>query len=285
MADSRKKNRYAYLDQLSTIQLQELLRTEFESSEQADEDEIFYILEVIEQRESAAPTMQLPDESAAWEEFQQYYAIPEGEQQSLYPGEGPGVQADSPSSAGRRSTRGFRRAGMAAAMAAVLLTGMFVVQAVGVDIFGAIGQWTEENFHFKMERAGGTAAEIAADFAENGFDESLAPTWLPDGFEKVGADYNSDKHGETLSLTYSREERDIIIYVQISDSPEYLFGTGVEKDSGVVEEYISNGKLFYIMSNLNSNLGVWSNGQNLSIYISGDIDQEELEGIIDSIGG
>lgn len=75
MAKKSACEKYGYLDRLSTDQLEELLRADFESDENSDVDAIFHILEVIEKREREHPTGRLPDTKLAWEEFQQYYDI------------------------------------------------------------------------------------------------------------------------------------------------------------------------------------------------------------------
>ena len=87
MAKNSCNEKYAYLNRLSTQQLEKLLRADIESPKSGDQGVIFYILEVIERREEEHPTGRLPDEDKAWEEFQKYYNIPEGEGLSLYPAE------------------------------------------------------------------------------------------------------------------------------------------------------------------------------------------------------
>ena len=82
------KNQYgsdAYLEQLSTEQLEDILRADLASEDQENDEAVFHILEVLEKREKENPTGRLPDTDQAWKEFQQYYNIPEGEGQSLYP--------------------------------------------------------------------------------------------------------------------------------------------------------------------------------------------------------
>lgn len=80
------KNRYgdAGLNQLTTAQLEELLRMDYASQEH-NEAAVFRILEVLEQREKEHPSGRLPDVDTAWAEFQNKYNIPEGAGQSLYP--------------------------------------------------------------------------------------------------------------------------------------------------------------------------------------------------------
>ena len=52
---------YGFLDQLSTEQLLNLLRADFDSSEDGDDEQIFQILEVIEKRERERAPDSLPD--------------------------------------------------------------------------------------------------------------------------------------------------------------------------------------------------------------------------------
>ena len=48
MANHDEKNKYAYLDQLSTEELRQLLCADIDSPVNGDDEAIFYILEVIE---------------------------------------------------------------------------------------------------------------------------------------------------------------------------------------------------------------------------------------------
>lgn len=64
---------YGFLDQLSAEQLLDLIRADFESSEEKDDALTDRILEVIEEREKTQPTGLLPDIDRAWEDFQKYY--------------------------------------------------------------------------------------------------------------------------------------------------------------------------------------------------------------------
>ena len=70
------KNRYeaAGWDQLTTEQLEELLRMDY-ASEGDNEAAVFRILEVLEQREKENPSGRLPDVDTAWAEFQNKYKI------------------------------------------------------------------------------------------------------------------------------------------------------------------------------------------------------------------
>lgn len=66
---AKNDEKYAYLNRLSTEQLEELLRMDMEMAEPGNEDVVFHILEVIEQREDEHPTGRIPDVDKAWRSF------------------------------------------------------------------------------------------------------------------------------------------------------------------------------------------------------------------------
>lgn len=57
---AKNDEKYAYLNRLSTEQLEELLRMDMEMAEPGNEDVVFHILEVIERREDEHPTGRIP---------------------------------------------------------------------------------------------------------------------------------------------------------------------------------------------------------------------------------
>lgn len=63
---AKNDEKYAYLNRLNTEQLEELLRMDMEMAEPGNEDVVFHILEVIEQREDEHPTGRIPDVDKAW---------------------------------------------------------------------------------------------------------------------------------------------------------------------------------------------------------------------------
>ena len=58
-----------HLDQLSTEQLEDLLRADLSSTDQRNEETVFYILDEMKRREQEAPTGRLPDVAQAWADF------------------------------------------------------------------------------------------------------------------------------------------------------------------------------------------------------------------------
>ncbi len=61
MAKSKQHATYAYLDQLNTEQLEELLRADLACTGQQNEEIIFQILGILEKREQEDPTGRCPD--------------------------------------------------------------------------------------------------------------------------------------------------------------------------------------------------------------------------------
>ena len=299
MAD--RQNKYAYLDQLSTEQLEELLRADVYSGDAGAEELIFHILEVIEKREQESPTGRLADANAAWEEFQKYYNIPEGNGQSLYPCEtdqnniGHDLHPSEKANGSAKRPRPHRiwRGGLVAVAAmAALLCGMVAAQAAGVDVFGALGRWTDETFHFITTGSSEASAhdidaeyyeQVQSELREWGVEEELFPTWQPDGFVAQAPQITNNGNNDTLSVGFLSGDRSYSVRIIYFRVPGETPGT-FEKDDSPVEEYVHNGNRFYIFSNIDTLTATCFDGE-FMVSISGALTMAEAKAIIDSIGG
>lgn len=278
------------LDQLSTEQLEALLQADLEDPDQSNEAVIFHILEVIEQREKEHPTGRLPDADQAWAEFQQFYNIPEGEDRSLYPL--PPEDREDPiiSRPAGRKLRPLRKGLVAVAALAALLAGMVTAQAAGLDLLGAFGHWTEETFHFSLTTSQpeqGSMAQLVEAAEATQLPSELIPTWHPAGFEAAEPQVDHvEDFLDAILYSYEDKEKDLSYivcldrYYHPSDIPSIV----LEKDDGPVEQYQRNGRMFYIMSNLETMTATWSDGE-LVVTIAGQLSTQEIKQIIDSIGG
>lgn len=310
MAKSTEK--YAYLDRLTTEQLELLLRADIKSPEPSDDGVIFHILEVIEQREKVDPTKSPFDVNDAWNEFQQYYNISEGNEESLYAEEDvsdtQNLSAASELIPFERKTkpvhlrRLLQRGLVAAIIVVAIFGGMVVAQASGVDVFGAIARWTEETFHFvisptdqqplpKPDNAEFQNPKheeyhnaIQAALIEHQISADLAPKWYPEGYEMIPLEVLYDNSSCAVSVLFSNGNNYVHIsvtrfYTQVSFE-QHMF----EKDSNITQ-YTSNNKTFYIMSNLDSATANWANPHTYEIIsITGPLTTDEIKTIIDSIG-
>lgn len=287
-----KNNQYgsdAYLDQLSMEQLEDLLRADLNAPDEENDEAVFHILEVMKQREKENPTGRLPDKNKAWQEFQKYYNIPEGEGKSLYP-----VRSDPETQSAPTSTKKIRRFRprkvlVVAAVLVLMFGSMLTAQAAGVDVFGAIGRWTEEKFHFEIAP---TSADGTTDYTfrevstERGFSKNLIPTWYPEGFEAFEPEDNSiEDYVNSVYCQYINKEENRSYLAMVSQyyDPSSIESTVYEKDETEVEIYEHDGKNFYIMSNLDSETATWSDGT-FKIDIVGQLTADEIKQIIDSIG-
>lgn len=289
------QEKYAYLDQLSTQELEELLRADLSSAEDGQDDAVFHIVEVMLKREMDEPAGAVPDTDAAWKEFKQYYDIPEGSGLSLYPC---GDADASPTSAAgadlrpraRRRRILWRSSLIVAAAMAALLCGMVAAQASGVDVFGTLGRWTNDTFRFISRYTVGEPddgmspeyRDIVRSTLAGWGAEDLFPTWSPEGFEASEPIVMSNSGSNCISVDFSSKNKfyyaEVTHFYNVSSLPGAF-----EKDSYDVDEYMSNGKLFYIFSNIDTLSATWFDGE-FMVMISGTLTTDEIKAIIDSIG-
>lgn len=199
-------NKYAYLDQLSTRELREILRADIDSPESGDDEAIFYILEVMEKRERKHPLDASSDLDRCWNDFQTHYHTPEGAGRALYPTGDP--EARKETSHVRSVSRRRVRWAVLAAVVALLVVSLTVPVAGFANFFEMIGTWTAQQFTITTDRekSGGPTddfegaqvfEETPGDalrqvLAEYGITEAVVPTWMPEGFKLQGEVFVQD---------------------------------------------------------------------------------------------
>lgn len=185
---------------------------------------------------------------------------------------------------------------VAAAIAIVFLM-MVSVQAAGLDVFGAIGRWTDNVFHFESRSELETdqvssiknqrltaMSEIRKILVLHDFPLDLAPTWLPDGFSLLNMSFleNDDFHGLYFYLKNPQEDW-LIIQTDIAVSFGSFGTEWFEKDGDNAESIISNGRNFYLFQNN----GIWTcsyQSETCRITIADSRGKDGLMQIINSIG-
>ena len=289
--DNREK--YAYLDRLSTRRLEELLLADAEDTSERDTSEvILHILEVLQEREDD-PSMEPVDTDRAWKEFQQYYNTPEGEGKSLYPCGGDtqdrqGKIAPIAKKSKVHVSALWKTVRVAAAAVALVFALMVGAQASGLNVFGALAQWTSETFRFGAEQS-----EIQSEnyqmfldiLAQNDIQKELVPTWYPSGF--VASEPVVEIGDSIISVGisfFNSSQKAFHISIDRYTSQPNLEKNLFEKDDIGVEPYLSHGKTFYIFANLDSATATWTEGALLET-IWGDLSEDDIKSIIDSIGG
>ena len=301
MASPSKNQNYAYLSRLSTQKLLELLAAAPAPAE-TPEDKAYIdaIVEVVLEREERHPTGLLPDPEQAWEEFQQYYNTPEGEDLSLYPAENPGTAPSEPAPSQteyrpqRRPKRHFFRRVVIVAAVVVCIA---LPPALGFEnVFQLIGAWTDDIFLLNnvssLEgneiEADKKSVDIEEILGELNYSVNIFPTWIPEGFElekvitnefvlsgktELRIHYKNGQTRELITFTYN-------VYNSIASGTMTAF----EKDANALEEYFVGDVTHYIFENLGKYIAVW-NQNNIECAISGDVSLTELKEMLNSIYG
>ncbi len=198
----------------------------------------------------------------------------------------------------RESRIGIRLNGIArkiatvAASIAIFFFLMVSVQAAGIDVFGAVGKWTDSIFHFEsgqkngsnvIEEESSTVDIIKQALLTQGIPAELSPSWLPRAYKikEITLPSNSDYFGVTITLDNNTDYLLICFDKTNSGKAQNYW---YEKDSGEVETVIVGEKTFFLLQNDSVWSGVWEDN-NYAISILSSKGKQELIQIIQSIGG
>ena len=295
MVEHDRREKYAYLDQLSTPELEKLLRADAESPESGDDEAIFYIWEVIARREPERLSGPCPDVEQSWKDFQAVYNTPEGRDQTLYPAEAP---EELPKKSALRRHMPRRPVLVAAVM--VILVALLAVPVSGRDnILEIIGKWTAEQFSFfstdsrenegrlplaeSFEDEQEPGQELRELLLEYGIEEDVVPHWLPEGFSLQGTVKNHTQvvsDNLDFSAFYDNGTDSLSInIVKYSTQPQKSI---YEKTSNPPEIFLSHNIEHYIIQNSSSITAAWYVG-NLECSINTTLPKTDLKEILDSI--
>lgn len=289
MTDTRQDptGAYPFLTSLDMTQLEALLKTDYSGSmsQQASEEFIDAIIEVMLDKERKEPSGRFPDTEKAWTDFQTYYNAPGRKRPQLSPV--PAAPAVLPSKTARshRTGRLLRRCAAVAAIIGLFMVLLVAAQAAGLDVFGSMARWTDETFHFMVAPAGDETAELRAALREQGIPEAYAPTWVPEGFHAEEPLVSVTKKTTNISAYFSDGKKNFRIVVSQFSDKERLETTSYEKDPHAVITYSNGHQMFYIFDNLENNVAIWSDGKMFAVEICGQLSTKDIESIIDSIGG
>ena len=284
MSENLNCRDFSQYDEMSTEELEEILRLDAEAPEgqEPDVELLLHIMEVLKRRDKIEGHNG-KTALEAFQSFQQYY-MP-CEEDEIY-GDEP---ADLPAPA-RKPRRWLRTLSAVAAVLAVVILCTFTVDAFRVSVWDAVAKWTRETFHFGSPYEGSEASEPGVD-DETRYTElrdtlllhkieiNLAPTWFPDGYEFVDVKITETPKQRMFIAAYQRGDE--MIKIQIKDylgmDPEQI-----EQSDDLLETYESAGIDYYIFENNGLLKAVWLN-KNYECYISGNLTLEEMKTIINSI--
>ena len=277
----------AHLEQMSTAELEELLRASVHPDSQMDESTILLILEVLEARD---PAIQPQEVAAAWERFEREVIDAPQTAQTEDETDIEIEHKEIPLTKKRRSLS--KILGTAAIIVVVLFAaGSLIPTAEGTNIWVAILDWTRETFGFAAnvkEWDENEVPEQLKDLSNQMLQhryiiEGLLPHYIPEGYEVVTT-VADDREDVTVFLCQLQRDDDTIV-LQYRVWKDNDPAAEAQKSDDSPEKYISeHGQAFYIAKNESLYNGMWSKG-NIECTIYNAPSRSELISILDSIRG
>ena len=287
MVNQNPDEKFAYLDQLSTQELEALIRADVDSPENQNDEAVFHILEVLHERTKQDPDAVTLDKDELWRDIQSVYHTPEGEDRVLYPqGE---EKADHPVASGSAQTKKrpyAKWALSAAAVVAVALSANLVcARATGFDVFGFLVQHTADVFRYKTDSE--LCSQVQEVFDQNHIPVELAPQWYPKGFSMWKPEVYEEEFSTAVFVPFDNRTEDKFFSVQVRwySVRDELLKLDHQWEPVSKQEYTSGDRTFFVVSNDGYTTAVWSDRETLMMTIIGDLTLQETQKIIDSIGG
>lgn len=279
----KQQGKYAYLEQLTTEELDELLRLEFNADEEdADPELVLAIMEVIAEREPEDIPPIDPEET--WKTFQARNLTKPSEQTTEDTNtkqEETIVEYQPP----HRRKRWF--ASVVAAACAVFV--FCAPVAHGSTILETMTNWKQSTFSLPNQQESGTVAVLTnpdylkvVEVVKAYTDTPLLPNWYPDGTTVDYVEDNSLNGIVDYCISFTKGEQTYSLFIFMCGGNDTMKST-YEKDtnSGSVR-YTSNGMPYYTVKNLERNVVIWQ-GKMSEYCISGYLSEEEIEQMMDSI--
>ena len=210
------------------------------------------------------------------------------------PPEEPAAQAAVSRPAGLRRFRHFPRTLIAAAVVAVLFgLGSMAGSSRLWESVVHLTQGTLQIVPPGASQSGQTSAQPPLEELEftslqealdaYGITEPLVPKWLPEGFERRDVIISVDPDFIRIIAVYQYGEKEIKVTVRRYNSEDALARFSLEKQEGQQDtKYTKDGVVHSIAQNNAACTASWTNGLNMA-SIMGDVTEEELEQMIDSI--
>ena len=278
MSEMNSRESYTRYDEMTTDQLREILRKHAhgELEKEPDTEELFYIMEVLANKESENPEKQIKSTEEAYATFVEHYA--------------PEMAEDKPIPFSKRGTvaaRWMNRVAVVAIVFVALTTAAVSAKAFAPDFWEKVACWTKEFFRFE-DVVGGTEgqepakennAELDALHEALGQQDGLAPTWIPEGYICVSVDAKESPKSRRIMAVYEKDGEQLIVRIQQE------FGSDpfqIEKNEDLIEIYTVDGVDYYIFSNMDTIHIAWVNGE-YECLIIGKLTIDEAKKVIDSI--
>lgn len=199
----------------------------------------------------------------------------------------------------KRQNHRSRRVFFAVAAVAAVLASMVTAQALGVDIFGFFGRWTDDIFTLtsSADKAGyqkrfypmGEGESIKYSSLEEALrafqiDMPLVPRWFPERFGEFEVTGSVMPYGMRIFAcsTAEVEGHTEVLTVEYSEFGEDGPTFAIEKDQNDPILYESGGMIYHIVTDNGHCKAAWTI-DNIQCVIAGPLTVEEMERIINSI--
>lgn len=194
----------------------------------------------------------------------------------------------------KSSRKPFERIVALAATLVLMLT-LFTVQATGSNLFRTLAEWTASVLRIGTDSSGqvsmgendltegevriyATPEEMLSDLHIKG---ELVPTWVPDRFSLEGCEARKTEAGVSCYVVYVAGGSDLALKMWQKPLEDIYL---VEKNQKDASRFVTGAVEHYIFYDGESKLekAVWTR-DNLECHIIGDVSQEEMERIVESI--
>lgn len=280
-----QQGKYAYLEQLTTEELDELLRLEFNADEEdADPELVLAIMEVIMKREPESIPQIKPEET--WKTFQARNLTEEPENEA----EQEEKQEKVISFPQEYQLPHKRKRWLTSVVAAACAVFVFCAPvAHGSTILETMTNWKQSTFSLPNQQESGTVAVLTnpdylkiVEAVKDATGTALLPNWYPDGTTVDYAEDNSTDTALSYCISFSNGKQVFLLSIFVYDE-NHSISSIYEKneDSGSVR-YASNGMPYYLLENVEDTAATWQ-GSTAEYCLSGVLTQEEVEHMINSI--
>lgn len=284
---NRSNQDFSKFDGMTNEELEEILRLDAQKTEgeESDLEMLLYVMEVLAVRRKNSDN---PGKTAgeAFETFKEHYMADDVSDDT--------AQVSSKAQViNMKPTMSIRpwlsRLLATAAIMAFVLVSSITAHAMGIDIWDIIVTWTQETFQLQSTNTDESYEAVTEDqrkytdlqqvLCESGVTIELVPTWFPASCDLIDIKVAESPVQLIFLAVYQYDEQEIKVQVKqyVDSDPEQI-----EQSDSLIEEYESNGTVYYIFAD-NANLqAVWIK-ENYECYISGPLTIDEIKSMIDSI--
>ena len=281
MSEMNSRESYTRYDEMTTDQLREILRKHAhgELEKEPDTEELFYIMEVLANRESENPEKQIKSTEEAYATFVKHYA--------------PELAKEEPILFPKRSAvaaRWMKRVAVVAIVCVALTTAAVSAKAFAPDFWEKVATWTREFFRFEDVTDGteGQAPDkeinVELESLRDVLDQyagaqELVPNWIPEGYVCVDVGAVETPKAHTISAIYEKDGERLIIQIRREFGSDAV---QIEKNEDLIEIYTADGVDYYIFSNMDTIQIAWVN-EEYECLVIGKLSIDEAKKVIDSI--